>query len=249
MVLNCLAFFLNFQTLQLKPGLVMLQIKQVGIFLIGKLKSGVERVNYSDDYIFVTASGIPDHSYNLFDTTWPHLGKTIPLKITHQNRQWEIPTTVIIPVAADKEKVPYGPVAILRNGVPLYSPKSRESHKQEGVWTYNTMYSASGTTEYGFEDFFWFWRHRDEHGAAVNYNGQYHYYANPTAIYNDSPHQHSPLLGYAFDGVPVYGPQSYENINGTGQIRRMRSSYRLKTGTRVAIGTETVPTGSYDGTY
>ena len=212
-------------------------------------KSGVERVNYSDDYIFVTASGIPDHSYNLFDTTWPHLGKTIPLKITHQNRQWEIPTTVIIPVAADKEKVPYGPVAILRNGVPLYSPKSRESHKQEGVWTYNTMYSASGTTEYGFEDFFWFWRHRDEHGAAVNYNGQYHYYANPTAIYNDSPHQHSPLLGYAFDGVPVYGPQSYENINGTGQIRRMRSSYRLKTGTRVAIGTETVPTGSYDGTY
>ena len=75
------------------------------------------------------------------------------------------------------------------------------------------MYSASGTTEYGFEDFFWFWRHRDEHGAAVNYNGQYLYYANPTAIYNDSPHQHSPLLGYAFDGVPVYGPQSYENIN------------------------------------
>ena len=36
----------------------------------------------------------------------------------------------------------------------------------------------------------------------------------------------------------------------TSKIQKMRSSYRLKTGTRVAIGTEVaVPTGSYDGIY
>jgi hypothetical protein len=62
------------------------------------------------------------------------------------------------------------------------------------------------------------------------------------------------LLGYAFDGAPIYGPQSYENpadpLDGTGKIRRMRSSYRLKTGARVAIGTETeIPAGSYDGAF
>jgi len=36
--------------------------------------------------------------------------------------------------------------------------------------------------------------------------------------------QHSPIIGYAFDGFPVYGPWG----NGAEGVRRMRSSYRLR---------------------
>ena len=68
-------------------------------------------------------------------------------------------------------------------------------------------------------------------------------------MYDDLPYAHSPLLGYAFDGVPIYGPRSHEVPLGTGEIRRMRSSYSLKSGARTAIGSESVPTGNYDGTY
>lgn len=37
--------------------------------------------------------------------------------------------------------------------------------------------------------------------------------------------RHSPLLGFAFDGSPVYGPWGYDE---DGALRRMQSSYRLR---------------------
>jgi hypothetical protein len=40
--------------------------------------------------------------------------------------------------------------------------------------------------------------------------------------------RHSPLLGYAFDGYPIYGPWGWAQAGSTGQVRRMRSSYRLR---------------------
>ena len=36
------------------------------------------------------------------------------------------------------------------------------------------------------------------------------------------------LLGYAFDGYPIYGPDGYANANGSGGIVRLRSSYRFR---------------------
>ena len=39
---------------------------------------------------------------------------------------------------------------------------------------------------------------------------------------------HSPILGWAYDGNPIYGPYAYDKINGSGAIRRMQSGYKLK---------------------
>ena len=38
---------------------------------------------------------------------------------------------------------------------------------------------------------------------------------------------HSPIIGWAYDGNPIYGPYSYENTDGTGSIVQMTSSYVL----------------------
>ena len=38
---------------------------------------------------------------------------------------------------------------------------------------------------------------------------------------------HSPILGWAYDGNPIYGPYGFSNIDGTGNIRRMVSGYKL----------------------
>jgi hypothetical protein len=43
----------------------------------------------------------------------------------------------------------------------------------------------------------------------------------------DSSH-HSPILGYAFDGYPIYGAYGYADTNGTGGIKRMQSSFVLR---------------------
>lgn len=40
--------------------------------------------------------------------------------------------------------------------------------------------------------------------------------------------RHSPLIGFALDGYPVYGPWAYANADGSGGLRRMRSGYRLR---------------------
>lgn len=86
--------------------------------------------------------------------------------------------------------------------------------------------------------------------------GNYHHHQNPSAfdldlnvvsticnlydadgLYAIDSTQHSPLIGFAYDGFPIYGTYGYVNTDGTGGIVRIKSSYQLKT-TR---GTGNVP--------
>ncbi|MAZ36591.1 MAG: hypothetical protein CL842_03975 [Crocinitomicaceae bacterium] len=77
--------------------------------------------------------------------------------------------------------------------------------------------------------------------------GNYHHHQNPSAfdldlnvvsticnlydadgLYAINPSQHSPLLGFAYDGFPIYGAYGYANANGTGGISRIKSGYQLR---------------------
>ncbi len=40
--------------------------------------------------------------------------------------------------------------------------------------------------------------------------------------------QHSPLIGFAYDGFPIYGAYGYTNADGTGGIVRIKSGYQLR---------------------
>ena len=39
---------------------------------------------------------------------------------------------------------------------------------------------------------------------------------------------HSPLIGWAYDGNPIYGPYGFVNANGTGGVKRMVSGYKKR---------------------
>jgi hypothetical protein len=77
--------------------------------------------------------------------------------------------------------------------------------------------------------------------------GNYHHHQNPSAfnldlnvistvcdtypsdgLYVINSSEHSPLLGFAYDGFPIYGAYAYANTDGSGAITRMKSSYQLK---------------------
>ena len=77
--------------------------------------------------------------------------------------------------------------------------------------------------------------------------GNYHHHQNPSAfkldltvisnvcnlydadgLYVINTTQHSPLIGFAYDGFPIYGAYAYKNTDGTGGITRMKSSYQLR---------------------
>lgn len=113
------------------------------------------------------------------------------------------------------------------------------------------------------------------HPAGTNY----HHHQNPSAfkydattsntyssicslydsegLYVINPNVHSPLIGYAYDGFPIYGAYAYTNLNGTGAITRMKSSYQLKNQTTrtngpavgQTIGTQTFFNGYFREDY
>ena len=82
-------------------------------------------------------------------------------------------------------------------------------------------------------------------------SGAYHYHSNPLAlrfqlgdnvkwdapqgryVEDTSPLRHSPILGWARDGYPIYGPYGYANCSGTGaDIKRMRTGFVLRDGSQ-----------------
>jgi hypothetical protein len=83
----------------------------------------------------------------------------------------------------------------------------------------------------------------------------YHYHQQPALLrqqFGDDGSHHSPLLGFAFDGFPVYGPYGYANTDGTGGIDRMEPSYRLRNLTTRTNGpavSTTFPLGYYVEDY
>lgn len=101
--------------------------------------------------------------------------------------------------------------------------------------------------------------------------GTYHHHQNPSAfnldlnvlsnvcdlyladgLYAIDSTQHSPLLGFAFDGYPIYGAYGYANTDGTGGITRIRSGYQLRnitTRTTHADGTDVSDGPAVNATY
>jgi len=50
----------------------------------------------------------------------------------------------------------------------------------------------------------------------------------PELSSTQNPTAHSPIIGWSYDGCPIYGPDAYTNVDGTGGFLRMTSSYRIK---------------------
>ena len=93
----------------------------------------------------------------------------------------------------------------------------------------------------------------DLNGGHVNNLSRYHYHNVPIDyLINDlgvSNTSHSPLLGYAADGFPIYYKYLYTNpMDSMSGISAFQSDYQLKTGVRPGNGI-TAPNGVYDGTY
>ena len=115
-------------------------------------------------------------------------------------------------------------IAIAINGIPIRPPYDvdstetlvwRQNPAIEQTFTINLVYNS---LNYGI----------DEYGGYPDENGAYHYITDPIGVYSKNPSVHSPIIGYSFDGYPIYGPYGYKNIDGTGGIIRNTSSYTLK---------------------
>jgi len=93
----------------------------------------------------------------------------------------------------------------------------------------------------------------DMNGAHINSAQRYHYHNIPAEHFSNNPNinenSHSPIVGYAADGFPMYYKYLYSNpLNNMSDIIEFTSSYELKTGERPGDGI-TAPDGIYNGNY
>ena len=93
----------------------------------------------------------------------------------------------------------------------------------------------------------------DLNGGHVNNVSRYHYHNIPTDYFNNDLNingsSHSPLLGYAADGFPIYYKYLYSDPNDSmNGVSAFNSSFQLKSGSRPGDGI-TAPNGTYNGNY
>ena len=60
---------------------------------------------------------------------------------------------------------------------------------------------------------------------------------------------HSPIVGWAYDGNPIYGPYGFENIDGTGKISNMKSGYNLAKIQKGRPSYDSFPNGFFTNDY
>jgi hypothetical protein len=197
--------------------------------------ANVQMVRYSADTVYINTNGIPSY------ITGPFLDGN-PSLATSQNAIFKLP---LHPAqnGGTLTNTTAGNIGLFINGVALFDYR-------DGVSWQNSTNSLKGGPLGGTGDGVW---NRDAvvaeragfdcakgHPAM----GNYHHHQNPSAfrldltvistvcnLYNsdglyviDST-RHSPLIGFAYDGFPIYGAYGYRNINGSGGIVRMKSSY------------------------
>ncbi len=197
-----------------------------------------QTVQYSANNVYVSTKGVPAY------TTGPFLDGN-PSQASNQNAIFKFPLSPVQNTGTPTSTT-MGNIGVFINGVALFDYRDGVSWSNscgclkggplggtgDGVWNRDAIKAEMG----GFDC-------SKGHPAM----GNYHHHQNPSAfkldlsvvsticnlydadgLYTIDSTVHSPLLGYAYDGFPIYGAYGYKNTNGTGGIVRMKSSYTLR---------------------
>jgi len=203
-----------------------------------------QKVEYSADFVYVSTKGIPAYP------TGPFLDGN-PSQATDQDAIFKIPLApqenTGTPISTTG-----GNIGVFINGVALFD------YRDGVAWNPNTNALCGGPGNppcpggpMAQNDW-----NRDAVPAEMDgfdcskahpAMGNYHHHQNPSAfkldldiisdicnlydaegLYAIDPNQHSPLIGFAYDGFPIYGAYGYKNSDGSNGITRIKSSYQLK---------------------
>jgi len=137
-------------------------------------------LSHIETHLVMKSQGYPNHPTAIF----PNSGN--PNAIQVQDFEFRLP---LRPRLAEQiTRVPMGPIGVALNGVVFFNP-----FEQGG------MNAVAGYSEV------WL----DSCCGHPQQTGVYHYHKYPSCVkspFPDEGAEHSPVLGFAFDGFPVHGP-------------------------------------------
>jgi YHYH protein len=175
----------------------------------------------------IKANGIPNHKTGSF----PNAGN--PNRIAAKSSTYSIPAK---PQIAESTTPMHGMFGVAINGVP-FDPGAGEFYDGEPGWQYEPL---SGAIDLGI----------DVSHAHVQPTGKYHYHGLPTGLLDEvklDSAKHSPLIGWAADGFPMYAVYGYSDPKDPkSKIQKLNSSFQLRKGDRPGGD---APGGKYDGTF
>ena len=203
-----------------------------------------QSVEYSDNFAYISTQGIPAYPTGPFSDGNPSNAEA-------QNNIYKIPLNPQ-PNNGTPTNTTGGNIGVFINGVALFD------YRDGVAWNNNTNYLCGGPGNPpcpGGPMATQNWN-RDAIPAEMGgfdcskghpAQGNYHHHQNPSAfkldlevvsdicnlydaegLYAIDPENHSPLIGYAYDGYPIYGAYGYENSDGSGGITRIKSGYQLR---------------------
>lgn len=228
--------------------------------------ANVKTVLYSNNWVYIRTNGIPAY------ISGPYLDNN-PSVATSQNAIFKMTLNPVKNTSGTFTSTTGGNIGLFINGVALFDYRDGVSWKSstnslcggpimppcmgDGKWNRDAVVGERG----GFDC-------SKAHPAM----GNYHHHQNPSAfkldlnvisnvctLYNsdglyaiDST-VHSPLIGFAYDGFPIYGAYAYKRSDTLGgEIVRMKSSYTLRnitTRTTWADGTSVLAGPPVSSTY
>lgn len=208
------------------------------------VEANVQTVQYSSTSVYVTTNGIPAY------ITGPFLDGN-PSVATDQNAIFKFPLTPVqntgTPTATNM-----GNIGVFINGVALFD------YRDGVAWDNSTSSLCGGPGNSpcpGGPNATMDWNRDAIPAEKAGFDcakghpamGNYHHHQNPSAfnldlsvisnvcdlyladgLYAINENQHSPLIGFAYDGFPIYGAYGYTNTDGTGGIVRIKSGYSLR---------------------
>ncbi|HEX2749767.1 MAG TPA: YHYH protein, partial [Verrucomicrobiales bacterium] len=208
--------------------------------------TGVQEISYSDTYVYVRTTGLPSH---LMGPWYLDAAKTqnFPNFPGNTNTIYRIPRHPA--VAASKTATGLGASGFYVNGVAMFDMRDAFSYRNASA---QDATPVNGLTGDGI------WNREAYHNEGVTFDAglahqageQYHYHAQPPALryqlgdhvnydaatnrYTESAAavtKHSPILAWAADGLPVYGPYGYTSpLDPNSGLKRMTSGFVLRNG-------------------
>ena len=226
-----------------------------------------QKIEYSADFVYVTATGIPAYPTGPFQDGNPS-------QATDQGAIFKMPLNPT-QNTGNPTATRGGNIGIFINGVALFDYRDGVAWNPQT----NALCGGPGNPPCGGPGTVMDWNRDAIPAEKAGFDcskghpamGNYHHHQNPSAfkldinvtstvcnlydadgLYVIDSTQHSPLIGYAYDGFPIYGAYGFKNADGTGGIARIKSSYNLRnitTRTHHADGTDVDDGPAIDATY
>ena len=205
--------------------------------------AGIHEIGYTDAWIYIRTTNLASH---IMGPWYLNQAKTnlFPNYPSNQSVLYRLPRNPVDPESvAQKTLTGGGPIGYFVNGVSMFDSRDAFSYRSstgsevngpqgDGTWNRDAFVNESVTFDSS-----------NAHQAM----GRYHYHANPPALrhqlgdsvdYNPETNtytenfngKHSPILAWARDGLPVYGPYAFSDpLDDSSEISRMRSGFQIRT--------------------